>query len=327
MLAELRPEPRDTISSICFSPNHAKNVLAASSWDNMLRVYDVDNSDLISQHEFQAAPLDCCFLSDFNRVAAGGLTGGVHVFDVHGAKISQVGRHDAAVRCVRFHRPTNLIYSGGWDNTVRAWDLRSPREVGMAALHGKVYAMDLNDDKLVVCDSKKRTYIYDIRNGANLVNAEYRDQILKYQIRVVRCFPNGQGFAASSIEGRVSWEYFDPNPEVQSRKYAFKCHRIKEADGSETACPVNAIVFHPRYGTFATGGSDGGVSIWDGLSKKRLCRVPPLPTSVSSLAFNSSGTLLAMAVSYMFERGPQPGQPKPQIIVRAVREEDVRPKS
>ena len=52
-----------------------------------------------------------------------------------------------------------------------------------------------------------------------------------------------------------------------------------------------------------------------------------LPCSVSSLAFNSSGTLLAMAVSYMFERGPQPGQPKPQIIVRAVREEDVRPKS
>lgn len=50
----------------------------------------------------------------------------------------------------------DLIYSGGWDNTVRAWDLRSPREVGMAALHGKVYAMDLNDDKLVVCDSKKR---------------------------------------------------------------------------------------------------------------------------------------------------------------------------
>lgn len=73
----------------------------------MLRVYDVDNSELISQHEFQAAPLDCCFLSDFNRVAVGGLTGGVHVFDVHGAKISQVGRHDAPVRFVRFHRPTS----------------------------------------------------------------------------------------------------------------------------------------------------------------------------------------------------------------------------
>lgn len=77
----------------------------------MLRVYDVDSSELISQHEFQAAPLDCCFLSDFNRVAAGGLTGGVHVFDVHPAKISQVGRHDAPVRLVRFHRPTSELLS------------------------------------------------------------------------------------------------------------------------------------------------------------------------------------------------------------------------
>lgn len=51
---------------------------------------------------------------------------------------------------------TDLIYSGGWDSTIRAWDLRSPREVGVATLHGKVYAMDLNDDKLVVCDSMKR---------------------------------------------------------------------------------------------------------------------------------------------------------------------------
>lgn len=34
-------------------------------------------------------------------------------------------------------------------------------------------------------------------------------QILKYQIRCIRCFPNGQGFAAASIEGRVTWEYFD----------------------------------------------------------------------------------------------------------------------
>lgn len=54
---------------------------------------------------------------------------------------------------------TDLVYSGGWDNTIRAWDLRSPREIGMAAIHGKVYAMDLNDDKLVVCDSMKRVRV------------------------------------------------------------------------------------------------------------------------------------------------------------------------
>lgn len=35
-------------------------------------------------------------------------------------------------------------------------------------------------------------------------------------------------------------EYFDPSPEVQKKKYAFKCHRIKE-NSVEMIYPVNAI--------------------------------------------------------------------------------------
>ena len=66
-------------------------------------------------------------------------------------------------------------------------------------------------------------------------------------------------------------EYLDPSPEVQKRKYAFKCHRQKE-DGVENIYPVNAISFHQAYSTFATGGSDGFVNIWDGFNKKRLCQ-------------------------------------------------------
>jgi cell cycle arrest protein BUB3 len=37
--------------------------------------------------------------------------------------------------------------------------------------------------------------------------------------------PDGQGYATASVEGRIAVEYFDPKPEVQERKYAFKCHR------------------------------------------------------------------------------------------------------
>ena len=71
--------------------------------------------------------------------------------------------------------------------------------------------------------------------------------------------------------GRVAVEYLDPKPEVQKKKYAFKCHRLKE-DGIEKIYPVNAISFHVGHNTFATGGSDGFVNIWDGFNKKRLCQ-------------------------------------------------------
>lgn len=52
------------------------------------------------------------------------------------------------------------------------------------------------------------------------------------------------GYASSSIEGRVAVEFFDPSPEAQARKYAFKCHR-KVIDGVDTVYPVNALAFHP----------------------------------------------------------------------------------
>lgn len=56
----------------------------------------------------------------------------------------------------------------------------------------------------------------------------------------------------SSIEGRVAVEYLDPSLEVQKKKYAFKCHRLKE-NGIEQVYPVNAISFHSIHNTFATG--------------------------------------------------------------------------
>ena len=86
------------------------------------------------------------------------------------------------------------------------------------------------------------------------------------------CCSSRLGFSSLAVNpGRVAVEYLDPSPEVQKKKYAFKCHRIKE-DGMEKIYPVNAIAFHNIYNTFATGGSDGYVNIWDGFHKKRLCQ-------------------------------------------------------
>lgn len=52
-----------------------------------------------------------------------------------------------------------------------------------------------------------------------------------------------------------------------------QCHRAKDANGTDVVYPVHAIAFHPSLGTFATGGGDGVVNIWDGDNKKRLFQV------------------------------------------------------
>jgi len=58
-----------------------------------------------------------------------------------------------------------------------------------------------------------------------------------------------------------------------------------------------------RYGTFATGGCDGIINVWDGAQKKRLCQYPQYPTSIAAMDFNNDGSLLAIAASYTFEEG------------------------
>ena len=72
--------------------------------------------------------------------------------------------------------------------------------------------------------------------------------------------------------------------------------------------PVNAISFHREYNTFATGGSDGLVNIWDGANKKRLCQFHKYPTSVSrsvqflqSFAKSSDQIIISLTVNFQFE--------------------------
>ena len=97
--------------------------------------------------------------------------------------------------------------------------------------------------------------------------------------------------------------------------------------GIEYIYPVNAISFHRDFNTFATGGSDGLVNIWDGANKKRLCQFHKYPTSIASLAFSNDGSVLAIASSYMHEHEEPPeGVPEDTIYIRYVSDQETKPK-
>lgn len=83
---------------------------------------------------------------------------------------------------------------------------------------------------------------------------------------------------------------------MQSKKYAFKCHRVQK-DGADFVYPVNALAFHPRYGSFVSGGADGLVCLWDHKSRKRLKQYPKFQGAIQALDINPQGSLLAIACS------------------------------
>ncbi|KAJ3299886.1 hypothetical protein HK104_006243 [Borealophlyctis nickersoniae] len=319
---ELADPPSDGISSVCFSGNEP-NLLLVGSWDKGVRLYDVESNQCRWTYHQKAAVLDVCWGSAFEGFS-GGLDRTVRSVDISTGKDTELGQHDDAVRCVKYSEQLKTVMTGGWDKTVRAWDPRTPKAaVGVYTQPEKIFSMDIAHDKVVVAMAGRKVNIFDVRNMKETL--QRRESSLKFMTRMVKCMPNGDGYANSSIEGRIAVEFFNPALEWQNKKYAFKCHRIKEGDG-ETVYPVNAIAYHPIHGTFASGGGDGAVNMWDGFNKKRLRSFPRYPTSIASLSFNSNGKLLAVASSYTYEEGEKDHAPD-TIYIRPVSDAEAMPKT
>jgi len=291
--------PTDCIQSVKFGPTNNQHLLV-SSWDCTVRLYDVNANQLKLQYNHEAPALDATFQGN-NNCWSCGADCKVRKFDFESQIESVIGHHKDPVRSIEYVPDVNLVATGGWDSRLKLWDPRlsdssSTVPVADNLLPDKVYTMAVCGDKLLVGTAGRRVLIWDLRNMSH----QQRESLLKYQIRCIESFADKRGYVVSSIEGRVAVEYLDPSPEVQKQKYAFKCHRNKDpATGLEIVYPVNAISFHQKFNTFATGGSDGFVSIWDGKNKKRLVQFHRYPTSIPSLSFSPNGATLAIACSYL----------------------------
>jgi cell cycle arrest protein BUB3 len=240
--------------------------------------------------------------------------------DLQTGELTVLSKHNAGARNVVYSRDFNLLITGSWDSTLHVHDLSKPDSVpAIIELPSKVFSMSLSSSKLVVAMASRAVFIYELRTLADVFknsNAaaephivavepwQKRESSMKYMTRAVACMPNDDGYASSSIEGRVAVEWFDPSEQSQSRKYAFKCHR-QTVDGQDIVYPVHALAFNPVHGTFASGGGDGGVALWDGVAKRRIRQYAKYPVSVNTLSFSHDGKFLAVGISPGFEEGKE----------------------
>lgn len=328
----LASPPTDGISAIHFGAKD-DGFLLVSSWDSALRLYDARANALRAQ-QLQPSPLlDCDFAGSSSRALSGGLDGHVRLHELGsaGGGASSLGVHEGAVCAVRHCAAVNAGVTGSWDRTVKLWDARVAAAcVGTYAQPDKVLGLCAGTPAaaasgpplLVVGTAGRHVLLLDLRRPDEPLQT--RESSLKCQTRCVAQMPSGAGYAMGSVDGRVALEFVDAEV-AQARKYAFKCHREK-VGGVDTAYPVNAIAYHPVHGTFATGGADGAVHVWDGERRKRVCSLKKAATSVAALAFSSDGELLAMASSYTYEQG-ETERPADSIVVRKVAPAEVRPKA
>ncbi|KAK6338073.1 hypothetical protein TWF696_001544 [Orbilia brochopaga] len=325
---EVETSIADAISSVNYSPA-APTHLLVSAWDQTLRLIDThagtSGRELLSI-DAQAPLLDACWVGgDGKFAAAGGLDQAVKYVDLDRGSVSTLSSHSSAVKAVCYNSDVDSIISGSWDRTLHLHDARAGSTTSTHNLPHKIFSLSTISNKLVVAMASRSIHIYDLR--AMSEPFQRRESSLKFMTRTVRCMPNGEGYASSSIEGRVAVEFFDPSKESQSRKYAFKCHRQPEGD-IDVVYPVNALAFHPTYGTFASGGGDGVVALWDGVAKRRLRQYQKYPASIAAMSFSNDGRHLAIASCNGFEDGKESAaSPENKLFVREMGENEAKPKS
>lgn len=310
---ELAQNPTEPISAVKFAPQSSSRLLV-SSWDRHVYLYDTlaePGGKLIQKFEQPAPVLDVCFGRDDSEAFSAGMDWEVRRIDLESGAKTVLSTHSAGVRSVFYSSPHNLLVSASWDSTLHLHDLSQPGEFSTVALPAKAFSLTASPTKLVVAMANRSVHIYELDKLAQAAQAggdadvqpwQQRVSSMKYMTRAVSCMPNDAGYASSSIEGRVAVEWFDPSEESQSRKYAFKCHR-QTVDDQDVVYPVNALAFHPVHGTFASGGGDGVVALWDAVHKRRIRQYQRFPASVQTIDFSADGKFVAMGVSPGFEDG------------------------
>lgn len=250
--------------------------------------------------------------------------------------------HAAGVKSLAYSTKHKILISASWDSTLH---IHHPGDsaipITSISLPSKPFSISLTQTKLVVAMASRALHIHELAtlasesiaaasSGSTMLEVDpwqRRESALKFMARAVACMPNDAGYASSSIEGRVAVEWFDPSASSQARKYAFKCHRQMSQEGIDVVYPVNALAFHPVHGTFASGGGDGLVALWDGIGKRRIRQYQKYAASVAAISFSVDGRFLAIGISPGFEDGTEViGEGAIKVFVRELGENEAKGK-
>lgn len=299
------PKDLDIVSDVQFS--NWQDQFLVSSWDNKVLLYDCsypDTPQLLNQFTSQTPVLALAYLKG-NNAFTGCLDGTICLVDYENGRlvpekfITPGNQINGGINNLCTFNDSLLITSS-FDKHINIIDPRSPVPVYQQRKTKKIFKMDTTSNFLTMGMSERTVEIYDHRNWQ--VPYQTRESGLKLQIHDLKSFPNEEGFAIASIDGRVSIEYFDPSPEVQDLKYAFKCHRqFDKLTQTDIVYPVNSIAFNKTTNHLYTAGSDGVLNIWNWQSRRKIKQLPQFKNecveSIRKLALNKSQLILVVATS------------------------------
>ncbi|XP_065667536.1 mRNA export factor RAE1 [Hydra vulgaris] len=305
---EVQQPPSDTISCLKFSPN--ANFLAATSWDNKIRCWEIQatGTSVPKAEQSHLKPiLSCCWHADGTKLFSAGADNQAKIWDLASNQAVVCAQHDAPIKTVHWIQAPNYqcLMTGSWDKTLKFWDTRQSTPIKSFNTMEKVYCADVIYPMAVVSTAQRGILVYQLMNEP----AEFKkiESPLKYQHRSIAICKDANGvptgFALGSVEGRIAMQYIQPADPKDN--FTFKCHRseVTSANQVQDIYAVNDIAFHPQHGTLATAGSDGKYSFWDKDARTKLKTSDGCPQPITACCFNFDGSIFSYAIGYDWTKG------------------------
>lgn len=300
--------PLDSLACTKFSPHD--DSLIITTYDGSVLLYRCQTPErdivpkLMSRFHSGCPVLSVAFTTS-RGTFTGLLDGTVHQLDYENMKLSPQlyasqgdQTSDAIGNLCAVPGQENLLIASTFGGSLIYLDSRTQRAAHRVRTLSKIFAMDTTSSYLTVGQASRQVQIFDVRNWD--APCQTRTSGLKFQITALQNFPSEEGYALSSLDGRVSVEYYDELPQTQQKKFAFKCHRHKDkTTGTDSVYPVTALRFHHQTNTLITSGADGHVCLWDWERRKRTKQYAALDElrAISHMDINHDGSVLVVGAN------------------------------
>ena len=278
----------DWVSSVAFSPDG--KILATGSNDTIIRLWDISNQKQIGTPitKYTGPIYSVAFSHDGKTFATGGadlqpdktVRYDVHLWNVSSKKQIEplfIG-HTGLVLSVAFSPDDKTLATGGFDNTIRLWNVSSHQQIGIlmghtSAVNSVVFSP--NGKILATGSADKTARLWDIASRKQTI-LSHKDSIWS----VAFSPPDGKILATGSDDGTVHLWNVSTYKEIKTL--------------IEPLNHVFSIAFSPDGKTLATGGFDSTIRLWNISNSKQIVqKLNGHLDRVFSITFSPNGKILA----------------------------------